>query len=122
MKNADLKDVQKFLRKTAAGTEPRRATVFEAVTALLAEILALKKLRYTDKEICSLLAEKGIKLSLGTFRQYFRRARIAQRQPPKRRSEGISISAAEKACRLEGAHLTPGHKARGPGHRLDEDL
>lgn len=127
MKDADLQGVRKFLRQTAAGTPPRRASVFETVSALLPEILALKKQRYTDEEICRLLGEKGIKLSLGTFRQYYRRARIAQRQSLEGRGKEIGTTqsiAADKARPPEHAQnsATRVSKPRVLGHRLDEEL
>lgn len=127
MKDADLQGVRKFLRQTAAGTPPRRASVFETVSVLLPEILALKKQRYTDAEICGLLGEKGIKLSLGTFRQYYRRARIAQRQALEGRGKEIGTTrsiAADKARPLGRIQNTPARvsKPRALRHRLDEEL
>jgi hypothetical protein len=127
MKDGDLQDVRKFLRQTAAGTPPRRASVFETVSALLPEILALKKKRYTDEEICRLLGEKGIKLSLGTFRQYYRRARIVQRGAPESRSKEIAMTRSIAADKARPPGRTQNSAARvikpfGVGHRLDEEL
>ena len=128
MKDGDLQDVRKFLRRTAAGAAPRRASVFETVSSLLPEILALKKQRYTDEEICGLLGEKGIKLSLGTFRQYYRRARIAQRQSLEGRGKEAGTTrsiAADKVRSLGRTHISSAKVSKQPrafGHRLDEEL
>src|SRR5579864_3964867 len=127
MKDGDLRDVRKFLRRTAAGAPPSRASVFETVSALLPEILGLKKRRYTDEEICGLLREKGIRLSLGTFRQYYRRARIAQRQPLEGRGKEVGTTRSIAAGKIRPPERAQNFsskvsKPRSSGHRLDEEL
>jgi hypothetical protein len=125
MKDANLQDVRKFLRRTAAGAPPRRASVFETVSALLPELLALKKQRYTDEELCGLLGEKGIKLSLGTFRQYYRRARIAQREALQGQGKEAGTTrtiAAGKARPPERAQNSSPRVSKPLAHRLDDEL
>jgi hypothetical protein len=125
-KESDLEKVRKILRQKAAATPPRRQpTAFETISALLPDIVDLKKKRYSDEEICRYVGEAGIVMSLGTFRQYVSRAKIAQARSGEDRRERIggtrSIAAAKP-------RQTSGAQGSSPGgepklrHRLDDEL
>jgi hypothetical protein len=59
-----------FLRAAAKRAPARGVSLYARVKAAYPEILALRKARFTDKEIHALFLEKGVKISLGTLRQY----------------------------------------------------
>ena len=63
-------DLRVFLRAAAKRPPARGASLYTRVKAAYPEILALRKARYTDKEIHALFLEKAVKISLGTLRQY----------------------------------------------------
>ena len=126
MDRTGLGEVREFLRQKADADAPRGDTAFDLVCTLLPEIIALKKRRYTDEEVCGLLAEKGIVMTLGTFRQYFRKARAAQPEAgvtPKmsiQRSTPSKISALNK--KSNSTFTDAERRTRTLGHRLNEEV
>ena len=70
MAKQDDSDLRAFLRAAAKRPPARGVSLYTRVKAAYPEILALRKARYTDKEIHALFLEKGVKISLGTLRQY----------------------------------------------------
>ncbi len=63
-------DLRAFLRAAAKRPPARGVSLYTRVKAAYPEIMALRKARYTDKEIHALFLEKDVKISLGTLRQY----------------------------------------------------
>ncbi len=76
----DLEGLRSFLREEADKTPASRLSVYERIRLLLPEIDALFAKRRTRAEVCELLNSRGFSMSLGTFSQYYARA--------KRESEG----------------------------------
>jgi hypothetical protein len=122
-KSDDLKDIKSFLKTQGDKRPVRAASAFGTIKGLLQDIITLKRKRFTDREICDLLAQKNIIVSLGTFQQYVSRA--------KRMAEGdfLSRTAAHtphnKKGRVESRKREPTkdkNKASRLGHRLNEDL
>lgn len=69
-----IEELQALLRDTAKAAPPRGGTAYDTIRELLPDIRELKAKRYTDSEILDLFEKKGIKMALGTFRQYVQRA------------------------------------------------
>ncbi|WP_238228934.1 hypothetical protein [Methylorubrum aminovorans] len=67
-------ELRGFLREQIELAPSRKPSAYEAVKAVLPEIKKLKAKGKTDAEVRELLERMGIKLSLGTFRQYVRNA------------------------------------------------
>ena len=112
---SDLSDIKSFLKQRAAKPPERPASAFEAIKSLLPEIVALKRKRYTDREIRDLLAEKGLNVSLGTFQQYINRAkRLADKN--------TATSLAPTPAKVQTKKVELEKRLGSLGHRLNEDL
>jgi hypothetical protein len=114
-----ISDLRSFLQQKAAKPAGRPSSAYRAITELLPEIRALKRSRYTDREICDFLGERELKMTLGTFQQYFSRAvRAASKTQDDSRSPKPRI--------LPSARIVPkqngGGKKIAAGHRLNEEL
>jgi hypothetical protein len=116
-----IADLRSFLKQQAAKPPARASSAYRAITELLPEILALKRRRYTDREICDFLAEKELNMTLGTFQQYFSRAKRVEA------TKDIGSQSTESRV-LPSARIIPksgqsiGKKISAAGHRLNEEL
>lgn len=72
-----IEDLRSFLREEAERGPTGKASTYEQVVALLPEIDALFARRRTRAEVRDLLASKGLEMSLGTFTQYYAKAKRA---------------------------------------------
>lgn len=106
-----------FLREQIELAPSRKPSAYEAVKAVLPEIKELKAKCRTDAEIGEFLARMGVKLSVGTLRQYIQTAtrELAGRKPVRRRGKAKAKSAA-KAPRAPAEHR-PGPQPRSAAER-----
>ncbi|MBK3402339.1 hypothetical protein H0176_15385 [Methylorubrum populi] len=110
-------ELRAFLREQIELAPSRKPSAFEAVKAVLPEIKELKAKRRTDAEIGEFLARMGVKLSVGTLRQYIQNAtrELAGRKPVRRRRKARAKSLA-RTSRAPAEHR-PGPQPRATAER-----
>ncbi|MCY1640694.1 hypothetical protein [Methylorubrum sp. SL192] len=85
-------ELRAFLREQVRLTPSRKPSGYASVKAVLPEIRALKTKRRTDAEIQEMLARMGVRLSIGTLRQYVQSAtrELAGHKPGRRRVKAVA--------------------------------
>lgn len=110
-------ELRGFLREQINLAPSRKPTVYEAVKAVLPEIQELKARGKTDAEIRELLERMGVKLSLGTFRQYVRNAVKEAKGEPVKRTRGKAKAKSPAKTSQAPAKERPGPQPRSTAAR-----
>lgn len=127
----NLNKLKQALKEMASEEPKRQPSMFEAIKDLLPEIRELKSKRFTDAEILERLNANGIRMSLGTFRQYLNRASRADQEIPlrmkdERKSEsGLKRKVTRKPKPSETATKPSGTLSESKmalGHKLNDDV
>jgi hypothetical protein len=127
----NLSKLKQALKEMASEEPKRQPSMFEAIKDLLPEIRELKSRRFTDAEILERLNANGIRMSLGTFRQYLNRANRADDKNPlrtksERKSEsGLKRDVTRRPNPSETAAKPSGTQTETKmalGHKLNDDV
>jgi len=112
-------ELRVFLREQVRLTPSRKPSGYASVKAVLPEIRALKTRRRTDAEIQEMLARMGVRLIIGTLRQYVQSAtrELAGHKPTRRRGRAVAHQPATTSpapVQHQSALVPPPAAAREP--------
>ncbi|MBB3938114.1 hypothetical protein [Aureimonas phyllosphaerae] len=123
-----IDDLRSFLREEAERGPTGKASTFDQVVALLPEIDALIARRRTRAEVRDLLASKGLEMSLGTFTQYYAKAKrqaegtdTLERKPTARKPEPAAKNEANNGS-SQKANSSPASSGTKPEEKSEVSL
>jgi hypothetical protein len=121
--DVNVDTLRRELREARETERPNRVpNLREIVGALLPELEALRRTKWSDAQIVEWLAKRGLNISAGTLAQYLRQARVAPRgtetdtkgvRRAERPAKPVPIVSEEPEAKAEGKGTTPPPRTEG---------